>query len=169
MSSTAQATACARPDQSRSHVDRADTVLIAAISCSIALLHASAAVGHLSESALYFALFMALAIFQLAWGIAVGATATPRRLLLAGALANAGVVAVWVGSRTLGLPIGPDLGHPEAIGIPDLVATVDGVALILTSGVMLTRRGSLPGRVVATICLLIVVSLFAFLVFAHIG
>jgi hypothetical protein len=42
-----------------------------------------------------------------------------------GALGNGAVAAVWIASRTTGLPIGPDAGEPEPLGVKDVLATAD--------------------------------------------
>lgn len=36
---------------------------------------------------------------------------------------NGGLVMLWTISRTLGLPFGPETWTPEALGLPDIVAT----------------------------------------------
>ena len=36
-----------------------------------------------------------------------------------------------VSSRTVGLPIGPEAGHPEAVGVVDVLCSADEVALAL--------------------------------------
>ena len=48
-----------------------------------------------------------------------------------GLAVNAGVVAIWVVSRTTGLPFGPEPGTPEAIGVPDVTAT--GFELVIAA------------------------------------
>jgi uncharacterized membrane protein YidH (DUF202 family) len=58
--------------------------------------------------------FAAVAVFQLMWAFL--AWTRPRALLLAlGIVANAGSAALWVVSRTVGLPFGPQVGVPEAV------------------------------------------------------
>ena len=58
--------------------------------------------------------FAAVAVFQLMWAFL--AWSRPRALLLAlGIVANAGSAALWVASRTVGLPFGPHPGVPEGV------------------------------------------------------
>jgi hypothetical protein len=58
--------------------------------------------------------FAAIAVFQLMWAFL--AWTRPRPLLLAfGIAANAVSVALWVVSRTAGVPVGPHPGVPEAV------------------------------------------------------
>ena len=44
-------------------------------------------------------------------------------ILRLGLVVNAAVVAVWIVSRTTGLPVGPSPGTPEPFGGADLAAT----------------------------------------------
>lgn len=60
------------------------------------------------------AFFATVAVFQMIW--ALMAFSRPRSLLLAmGGVANAGLAALWVMSRTVGPPVGPHAGQPEAV------------------------------------------------------
>lgn len=42
-----------------------------------------------------------------------------RRALLAGAIGSLAIVAVWLATRTAGIPMGPDSGRPGSIGAMD--------------------------------------------------
>ena len=58
--------------------------------------------------------FAAVAVLQLMWAFLVWSR--PRPLLLAlGIAANAASVALWVATRTVGLPFGPHAGVPESV------------------------------------------------------
>ena len=62
-------------------------------------------------SGLFFAL---IAVFQLMWAFL--AWSRPRAPLMAlGIAGNAGSVALWVASRTVGMPFGPHAGVPETV------------------------------------------------------
>src|SRR5262249_62247097 len=64
----------------------------------------------------------------------------PSRLWLwLGMAGNAAVLAVYVASRTVGLPFGPDLHHPEQVGALDVVACVLEFALITGCAALLWR------------------------------
>ena len=54
-----------------------------------------------------------------------------RSLLIAGAWGSAGVALLWLVTRTVGLPIGPHAGRPEAVGPLDTLATLDEQAIVL--------------------------------------
>jgi hypothetical protein len=100
------------------------------LSWGAALIHVSAAIGHLDESGMYVAFFAALAPIQLAWGFLVCRRATPR-VLMAGLVLSVLVALVWAMSRTTGLPIGPNPWHPEEVGAVDVIATLDELTLAL--------------------------------------
>jgi hypothetical protein len=63
-----------------------------------------------------------MAVAQLGWGAWIYARPSPSAFRAGFALAAA-IAAVWLVSRTVGLPVGPDAGEPEAVGFPDLAAT----------------------------------------------
>lgn len=67
--------------------------------------------------------FTLLGAFQLIWAAAVW-TVRCRRLFILGALANAGAIALWAVTHTVGLPFGPDVGEPESVGIIDLLCVL---------------------------------------------
>src|SRR5262249_40724426 len=73
----------------------------------------------------------------------------PSRLWLwLGMAGNAAVLAVYVASRTAGLPFGPDLHHPEQVGALDVVSCVLEFALITGCAALLWRPAppDPPGR-----------------------
>lgn len=95
--------------------------------CALALvvtaaIHVAVIPEHQREWPTAAAFFLGLAIVEvvLAGVVFFG---TDRRLLRAGAVVSAASAVLWAVSRTVGLPVGPDAFAPEAIGMPDLVAT----------------------------------------------
>jgi hypothetical protein len=105
----------------------------AVLAIAAGMIHAVAAVGHVSEYWLFGAFFAVLAVAQVAWGALVYRGAG-RRLLAAGAWGSGAVALLWLVSRTTGLPIGPHAGSPEAAGPLDVIATLDEqvtVAIVL--------------------------------------
>lgn len=84
---------------------------------------------HLEEWVLFGVLFFALGWFQLVWAQVY--LVWPRRSVAAIAvLVNLGAVLVWVMSRTVGLPIGPEAWLPEPVGFPDMLATSFEIGII---------------------------------------
>lgn len=147
---------------------RVDIIILATLSGSIAVLHASAAIGHINESLLYGLTFIALALAQSGWSALLIATGGGRRVLSVGQFLSLGVVVVWVLSRTVGLPLGPDLGHPESPGIPDLVATFDELVLIGLSAWLLRGRRPLVERLRLLAAVCIFLTLLVFVSFSHV-
>ena len=93
--------------------------------------------------------------------MASGPARRPSRLWLwLGIAGNAVVIAVYVVSRTVGLPFGPDLHHAESVGALDVVSCVLEFGLIVGCAALLwrpsladrpmARRGAV-GRVAALV------------------
>src|SRR5436190_13617393 len=80
---------------------------LAALSIVAGAIHAVAAPPHFAETWARGAFFLVLAAFQLAWGALVYARPSSRALRV-GAAVNLLVIGVWIGSRAVGAPFGPD-------------------------------------------------------------
>jgi hypothetical protein len=115
----------------RAEPDLAERVRIgmALLSVGAGVIHFAVIAQHLDEWWLTGTFFILVALFQIAWSVAV--LARPSRLLyLAGAVVNALVVITWIVSRTTGVPVGPEAGEAESIGLPDVLATSYEVLLV---------------------------------------
>ena len=121
------------------------------IACGLAwaasLIHVDAAVQHFDEYVLFSVFFAVLAVLQFAWAFAV-CRRPSRALLRAGAAGSLLVAALWLMSRTTGLPLGPERWEPESVGPFDLLATADEILLAL---LVLTPRSFRPGTIVARV------------------
>ncbi|MEO6714193.1 MAG: hypothetical protein ABIM89_12295 [Mycobacteriales bacterium] len=107
-----------------------DAVRIAAgLSLTAGVVHAIATVDHFSHYWLYGVFFMVVTYGQVLWGIALWRNRASARALRIGAYANVAIVAVWVLSRTVGVPIGPYTWDAEPIGLADAAATIDQLLL----------------------------------------
>jgi hypothetical protein len=124
-----------------------------AIAQQLACLGLAAAAGthlavmpdHFRQSWIYGSFFAIVAPLQI--GLACLVLARPRRAELAAALTfSVGVVVLWVFSRFVGVPIGPDNGATEELGVLDIFATA---AELLTAGALVY---ALCGRRRATRC-----------------
>ena len=82
-----------------------------------------AASHHFSEWWLFGTGFVVMAVLQAASAVALERTGW-RLAPLAAVVVNVPIVLLWVWSRTLGLPFGPEAGEPEAIGIADALCTL---------------------------------------------
>ena len=108
-------------------------------STAAAAIHFAVIDEHIGEYWLFGALFAVTATAQLAW--AVVTTLSPRPwLLVGGIVGNLGVAAVWLVSRTAGLPIGPEAGSAEAVGLADVAATAFELVVVAGAVVVLARR-----------------------------
>ena len=110
---------------------RLDDALFVAIGLSwtAGFVHVAACSSHLDEYAPFAVAFALLAAVQFGWGVLAYRRPT-RALLVAGALLSVGTVAVWLLSRTTGLPFGPEAWQPEPWGLPDTVASADELTLV---------------------------------------
>jgi hypothetical protein len=113
---------------------------IALLSAGAGVIHLAVVPEHLEEWFAAGVFFIALGAFQIAWAPVV-AFRPERWILLAGAVVNAGVVALWAVSRTTGLPVGPEAGEPEAIGLADgLATTLEALIVMGSMALMMARR-----------------------------
>lgn len=62
-------------------------------------------------------------------------------MLLAAAVASIGPLALWLYSRTSGIPFGPEAGVPEQVGLADSAACALEVITLLLAVVLLRDRG----------------------------
>lgn len=118
-------------------------VAAALLSVGAAAIHATVAAPHFREWAPLGVLFVLAALAQAAWGALV-LTAPSRRVLAAGTGLNLAILAAWVLSRTVGLPLGPDAWIPEPVAAPDAVASMFEAGIVAIS-VAVLRRGA-PSR-----------------------
>jgi hypothetical protein len=112
-----------------------------------AAIHFAVAPEHLRVYPPYGLFFMLVGLLQVALAAAVVLRPSPP-ILLGGAAFSLLVIAVWLLSRTVGLPIGPTPGIPEAIGLADLLTTLMewiAVILLLIADARLDRRRPLHG------------------------
>jgi hypothetical protein len=121
----------------RSAAVEARTSLALASLCA-GLIHVMAGFHHWTEYWLFgFGMFV-MAFAQVAGAAALGYTSS-RLAPSAAIVVNLPIVALWIWSRTTGLPFGPEPGEAEAIGLPDVVCTF--TELVLVGGVIALLRG----------------------------
>lgn len=86
----------------------------AVASIGAAVIHFAVAPMHWRDWLPAGVFFASITVFQLFWALLVWSR--PATLVLAaGFAANAGSAALWVMSRTVGVPFGPHAGQPEAV------------------------------------------------------
>ena len=127
-------------------VPRPQLLLLAAAALGAALLHAAFAPGHFTETWSHGLAFAVMAWLQLA--LAVALLAYPSRRVFAFGTLNVLVIGLWVMSRTVGAPFGPDAWKSEAVGTPDLIATGLEALLVIGCAALLWRSRDRIVRVV---------------------
>lgn len=118
---------------------------IAILTLAAAAIHAAVIGEHFAESRLFGIFFAVAASLQSLWALLVG-LAPSRPLLLLGAAGNASIILVWILSRAIGVPFGPQPWTREPVGELDLFASIfEALAVYLTLA-LLSRPASLPPR-----------------------
>ena len=120
---------------------------LAALSVGAAAIHFAVVFEHFVEYTLYGFFFLVISWAQLIWP-AVLLWRPSRLWLWLGIAGNAVIIAVYVASRTVGLPFGPDLHNTESVGALDVVSCVLEFLLIVGCAALLWRP-SLADRPVA--------------------
>ena len=115
----------------------------AGLAAGAGLVHALAGEGHFSEWWGYGLFFLAVSICQFVGGAAL-LFWSDRRLYWTGVGGTAIVLLIWVLSRTVGVPIGPDGAGPERIGVLDGISVALEVALIWYLVQLLRHPGRAP-------------------------
>jgi len=111
---------------------------LAVVSLATAGIHFAVMGDHFQEYVWFGIFFAVVAWFQALWALGVVVSPT-RSLLLTGAIVNALVVVVWLISRTIGLPIGPDPGIAEPAAFLDVLSTVLEVLIVASIATLLVR------------------------------
>ncbi len=103
----------------------------ALLSIVAGLIHMLVTPEHFNEWWGYGTFFLATVITQTLYAPAV--VRWPRRhVLVAGIAGNAAIAAMWVISRSIGVPFfGPGAGEIEPVGALDLISTATEIALVV--------------------------------------
>ena len=105
------------------------TAAVCLCSASAAQLHALATGEHFQEHLAFGVFFMVVTLLQVGWIVA--AVWRPSMATLAGGVGvNLVVLAVWVASRTTGLPVGPEPWTAESVGLLDLASGAFEVGVV---------------------------------------
>ena len=137
--------ASTRPDRGRSLLCRVgplEAVLVGGLGGS-AVIHAAVLPEHLDEWPAAGVFFALLALGELALAVAVLLRPGPPALLACAAISG-GPLALWLVSRTAGLPFGPVAWLPEPVGLADLAACALEVLTLVLAVALLRRRGVRP-------------------------
>jgi hypothetical protein len=96
---------------------------LAVVGVATAVIHFAVAGAHFQEYWLFGVFMLVVAWLQLAWAI-LAVTRPSRVLLWAGIVLNAGVIIVYIVTRTAGDVVGPTPNDVEPAGFGDLLCTV---------------------------------------------
>jgi hypothetical protein len=124
--------------QPESDVSEALRLAVAFASAGAATIHFAVIAQHFEEYWLFGSFFVAVALLQLSWALFVLLLPSPGVYLL-GLVGNAVVAVTWVFSRTTGLPLGPESGEPEPVGVADAMASAFEV-LVAAGALLLLLR-----------------------------
>lgn len=101
----------------------AGTTTCALLSVGAAVIHFAILGEHWEEWWGYGLFFGASAWLQLGWAAAVFAWRPSRAMLLTGAAGNLAIAALWLLTRTAGIPLGPASGETEDAAFIDVLAS----------------------------------------------
>jgi len=119
----------------------ADAIRIVAwLSIAAGLIHAMATVDHFGHWWAYGVFFVVLTYGQVLWGVMLLRGSGADRALLIGAIANLAIVAAWLFSRTIVVPLGPEASTTEPFGVMDIAVTLDQLVLIACVAAILRPR-----------------------------
>ncbi len=111
---------------------------LAVTSLATAGIHFAVMGEHFREYVAFGVFFSLVAWFQALWAIGV-VVAPTRPMLTVGLVVNAAVVAIWIVSRTAGLPIGPEPGTAEPAAFLDVLSTVLEIGIVAVTATLLVR------------------------------
>lgn len=117
--------------------------LAAVLSLAAAGIHFAVAPEHFDEYWLFGWFFIAVAWLQAVWALALVGFAPRRLLLLSGICLNIAVVGLWLSTRTIGLPLGPESGTTEAFGWADITASGLELGIAAVAGTLMLEKPEL--------------------------
>src|SRR5712691_9699528 len=98
----------------------------ATLALAAGVLHLGQVGRHMEEDPRFGAFFLVLGLVELAGGLYLLSPLGSERARLAvawvGVVGSLATICIWVISRTVGLPFGPNLGTPEAVGLADMAS-----------------------------------------------
>jgi len=118
---------------------QATTWNVVLFSAAAGFIHALVTPEHFEEGLAVGLFMLAVTVAQMAVVVA-GLNRPSRALWAATAAVNVGVLAIWLLSRTTGLPVGPTAGSVEPMGFLDMTCAVYEAALVV--GCVTLARGN---------------------------
>ena len=128
-------------------VERSErTMLLVGLSAAAAFIHAKALIDHAPHYWLFGVFFGVLAYAQVSWAWLVYRRPDERRWLMPAAVGSLAVIALWIVTRSVGLPFGPWAGRPEPLAITDITASLDELVLAGLIVAILRPNGRVAAR-----------------------
>jgi hypothetical protein len=113
-------------------LSRVAILAMSAAALSAALIHTRVSPQHFAESIGYGAFFVVVALAQASYAVVVLARPS-RPIVTAGATGNAAVVVLWLVTRLVAVPLGPDAGEVEGFGVLDVLASALEAAIVVAA------------------------------------
>jgi FtsP/CotA-like multicopper oxidase with cupredoxin domain len=126
--------------------------LLSAGLCTVGggVIHLAVVREHLDEYLLFGLFFIGVGLGQIMAGPLL-LLRPSRRVAMGVALSSLALVALWLVSRTVGLPLGPEPWQPEEIGLSDITCVVlEGVAGAVATALVVRGRRPRRRRLVRT-------------------
>ena len=120
-------------------------LLTAGCSAAAGAIHLAVTPGHWAVAPVYGAFFLAAGSAQLVWSLLLLVRSTPALLAL-NVVANAGLWLLWLDTRTRGVPLGPDAGLRERVGVVDLACAALEVLAVAAAVTALRRQRTRSDR-----------------------
>ncbi len=117
--------------------------VVAGLSVTAGVIHVAAMPEHFAEWIGYGLFFLIAAVAQLVYPLILLTEGPKRTLLLAGIWGNAFIIALYIVSRTVGIPFGPSMGEVEPVQALDAVSKLAELILICC---LFLRLNSTPMR-----------------------
>jgi hypothetical protein len=116
------------------------TAVAAWMSLAAGLIHLVVVPEHWQESPLYGGFFVAATAAQLGLAVLL-AQRSPAWLLLGNVAVQLGLVGLWAVTRTAGIPLGPEQGMVESVGVLDSLCVAAQVLSAAACAVLLRYGG----------------------------
>lgn len=111
----------------------------AALSAVAALIHVGVCPEHFREGLVYGVFFAVSAGCQLGWSALVSVRFS-RWLAPAGLAGNASIVLLWLVTRTVGIPLGPEAGEVERVGVLDLLCGACEIGVVVMCAIAIRQH-----------------------------
>jgi hypothetical protein len=118
----------------------APIVVAAGLSAAAAVIHVAVCPEHFREGLLYGVFFAVTAGCQLGWSM-LTCVRYSSWLASAGLLGNAAIVSLWAVTRTVGIPLGPEAGEVERLGVLDLLTAGFEIGVVALCALAIRHYG----------------------------